>query len=76
VIQIIAKETLGSEFYQSMIQYGDQENDLYVIYIEQLEDPTLQFLGKEKDTFLVAENTHHIYSINGFTYRSKIYFHE
>jgi len=59
VIQIIAKETLGSEFYQSMIQYGDQENDLYVIYIEQLEDPTLQFLGKEKYTFFNTKYKEH-----------------
>ncbi len=71
---IVSAESLGSDFFNSYKANNDVGNDLYVIDVSLLEDSTIDNgMGnvKNKDVYLVAENTHNIYYVKGFKYKSE-----
>lgn len=72
-VQLIDASSINAEFYMQVIEQGDENNELYIIDTEKLEDSTIAFSDKD-DIYLVANNSHNIYSLNGFKYKSKIYY--
>ncbi|MDO4283045.1 MAG: hypothetical protein Q4D02_05340 [Clostridia bacterium] len=71
-IMVVDPSSINSELYNQVIEMGDENNDLYVIDTAKLNDNTIYF--SNQDVFLVASNSHNIYSLNGFKYKSKVYY--
>lgn len=71
-IEIIDPSSINNEFYNQVIEAGDSTDILYIIDLEKLEDNTINF--NENDIFVVARNSHNVYSLSGFTYKSKTYY--
>ncbi len=72
-METIDAKSISSEFYTQVISFGDENNKLYVIDLEKLEDSTINSSDKE-NIYVVAENSHNVYSIIGFKYKSKVYY--
>lgn len=75
--ETVSAESFGTEFLNSVVNNGDSQNKLYVIDISKISDATIK-LGKgtikNKDVFVVAENTQNIYYLGGYKYKGKVYF--
>lgn len=69
---IVDPSSISYEFYSQVVAQGDELDTLYVIDLEKLEDSTIDF--NEDDVFLVSGSSHNIYSLDGFLYKSKIYY--
>lgn len=72
-VEVVDALSLGLEFYNQVVDSGDESDELYIIDMEKLEDSTVKF-SNENDVFLVANNSHNIYSLNGYIYKSKVYY--
>lgn len=72
-IQVIDASSINSEFYRQVIEQGDENNQLYIIDLGKLEDSTISFSDKD-GIYLVANNSHNVYSLNGFKYKSRVYY--
>lgn len=70
--EIVDKASINIEFYNQVIEEGDSTDILYIIDLEKLEDSTINF--NDNDIFVVAKNSHNVYSLNGFSYKSKTYY--
>lgn len=68
---IVAIESLEPELYQQIVANQDYLGNLYLIDIAKLEDSTL---SNTQDVFLIAEHSHHVYSMQGFLYHSEKYY--
>lgn len=71
-VEIIDPSSINKEFYSQVIDAGDSIDILYIIDLEKLEDNTVNFT--ENDIFVVAKTSHNVYSLNGFSYKSKTYY--
>jgi len=70
--EIIDPASINTEFYNQVIEEGDSTDILYIIDLKKLEDNTINF--NQNDIFVVARNSHNVYLLSGFTYKSKIYY--
>ncbi len=70
--EIIDPASINTEFYNQVIEEGDSTDILYIIDLDKLEDNTINF--NQNDIFVVARNSHNVYLLSGFTYKSKIYY--
>lgn len=71
-VEVIDSMSINSEFYNQVVANGDNNELLYIIDLEKLEDNTINF--NIDDVFVVSEYSHNIYTLNGFRYKSKIYY--
>lgn len=73
--EIVSAASLGSDFYNTVVANSDENNKLYVVDVNLLNNDTIK-KGRgtvaNKDVFLVAENTHNIYYLKGFNYKGKV----
>lgn len=73
--EVVAANSLGTSFYNNIIENNDENNKLFVVDVSLLNNETIK-KGKgtvaDKDVFLVAENTHNIYYIKGFEYKGQV----
>lgn len=71
-VEVIDSMSINDEFYNQVVANGDNNELLYIIDLEKLEDNTINF--NIDDVFVVSEYSHNIYTLNGFRYKSKIYY--
>ena len=75
--ETIAPKSIGDNFLSAVSKHGDQNNRLFVLNSNVLQDSTIK-LGKgsvaDKDVFVVAENTQNIYYLKGFKNKGVTYF--
>lgn len=75
--EVVSGVSLGDDFFAELISKKDENNRLYVIDIDLLRDGTVKRgygTMKDKDVFVVAENTNNVYYVKGFKYKGKVYF--
>lgn len=70
-VEVIDALSVSTEFYNQVVENGDNNDILYIVDIDKLEDNTINF--NENDVFVVASYSQNVYSLNGFKYKSKIY---
>ncbi len=72
--EVVSANSLGTDFYNNVVENKDDNNKLFVVNISLLQNDTLKKgYGTliNKDVFLVAENTHNIYYLKGFNFRGQ-----
>lgn len=75
--EVVAPNSLGSDFYEAVALNSDENNKLYVVNVALLSNDTIRNgrgTLKNQDVYLVAENTHNVYYVGGFSNRGKIYY--
>lgn len=75
--EIVALESLGNHFIKSVVENGDEGQNLLVIDMNKIKDSTIKNgIGKtiSKDVFVVSEISHNVYYLKGFKYKDKLYF--
>lgn len=76
-MEVLTYSSLPNEFKNTLNEKGDVNHKLYVVDTSLLEDKTIE-KGKgdteNQDVFLVAEETHNVYYLKGFKYKSKMYY--
>ncbi|MDD2376415.1 MAG: hypothetical protein PHD15_03725 [Clostridia bacterium] len=73
--QIVSASSLGTDFYNNIIENLDENNKLYVVDVTLFENDTIKKgTGSvaNKDVFLVAENTHNVYYLKGLKYKGQM----
>lgn len=74
---VVNYSTLPVEFKNTLSTKNDVNNKLFLVDVSLLKDKTID-KGKgtfdNKDVFLVAEDTHNVYYLKGFKYKSKMYY--
>ena len=74
---VVNISVVSNDFKQQLKENNDVSNRLYVVDVDKLEDATIK-KGRgslsSQDVFLVAEETHNVYYMKGFKYKSKIYY--
>ncbi len=73
--EIVSGKSLGVNFYNNIIENGDENNRLYVVDISLVNNDTIRKgLGNviNKDVFLVAEKSHNIYYLKGFKFNGQV----
>ncbi len=74
---VVNYSTLPVEFKNTLNSKKDVNNKLFVVDVSLLKDKTIE-KGKgsveDQDVFLVAEDTHNVYYLKGFKYKSKMYY--
>lgn len=75
--EVVSNNSLGTEFYNNIVQNADENNRLFVINASLLNNDTIK-KGKgnvaDKDVFLVAENSHNVYYLKGYKYKGQVYY--
>ncbi|MEG2348557.1 MAG: hypothetical protein RSB67_02785 [Clostridia bacterium] len=75
--EIVALESLGNYFINTVVEKGDDTEKLLVVDMARISDSTIK-RGRSTimsmDVFVVTENTHNIYYLKGFKYKSQLYF--
>lgn len=72
--EIVAATSLGEDFYNNVVINKDDNNRLFIVNISLLNNSTIkQGHGTvaNKDVYLVAENTHNVYYLDGFRFRGQ-----
>lgn len=75
--EIVSGNSLGTDFYNNIVQNADENNRLFVVNVSLLKNDTIRKgVGTiiNKDVFLVAENSHNVYYLNGFNYRGQVFY--
>ena len=75
--EVVAINSLGQDFLNQVKENGDLANKFYLVDISKLNDYNIKKGRgnvKNKDVFLVTENTNNVYYLKGFKYRGKVYF--
>lgn len=73
--EIVSASSLGTDFYNNVIQNLDENNKLYVVDVSLFQNETIKKgIGSvaNKDVYLVAENTHNLYYLKGLQYKGQI----
>jgi hypothetical protein len=73
--EVVSGNSLGDEFYNNIVENEDENNKLYVVNVALLVSDAIK-KGRgtviNKDVYLVAENTHNIYYLNGSKYKGQV----
>lgn len=72
--EVVSATSLGTDFYNNVVENKDDNNKLFIVNISLLQNDTLKKgYGTviDKDVFVVAENTHNIYYLKGFKFRGQ-----
>ena len=72
--EVVSANSLGTDFYNNVIDNLDENNKLYVVDVSLFKNDTIKYgMGTvvNKDVFLVAENTHNVYYLKGSKYKGQ-----
>lgn len=75
--EVVSGVSISDEFLNNVNENSDENNKLYVVDINLLNNDTIRN-GRgsvlNKDVYVVSENTNNIYYLKGFKYKGKMFY--